>query len=39
MINHKDTVRVRYGVSKLEPLDYLEEARYLRDLLKTPWAQ
>ncbi|KAL4067797.1 hypothetical protein V8B97DRAFT_1940400 [Scleroderma yunnanense] len=37
---YNDQTRVRYGISKISPLDYHEEARYLRDLLMTsPWAQ
>lgn len=36
----QDQTRVRYGISKISPLDYYEEAKLLRDLLMTsPWAQ
>ncbi|EIN07090.1 replication factor-a protein [Punctularia strigosozonata HHB-11173 SS5] len=33
-----DSTRVRYGISRITPLDYAADAAYLRDLLKTPWA-
>ncbi|KAF9227715.1 replication factor-A protein 1 [Gyrodon lividus] len=37
---YNDQSRVRYGISKISPLDYHEEAQYLRDLLMQPtWAQ
>ncbi|KIJ69175.1 hypothetical protein HYDPIDRAFT_24028 [Hydnomerulius pinastri MD-312] len=37
---YNDQTRVRYGISKISPLDYHEEAKYLRDLLmQSPWAQ
>ncbi|KIK98077.1 hypothetical protein PAXRUDRAFT_824259 [Paxillus rubicundulus Ve08.2h10] len=36
---YNDQTRVRYGISKISPVDYHEEARYLRDLLMQPtWA-
>ncbi|EGN95654.1 hypothetical protein SERLA73DRAFT_186799 [Serpula lacrymans var. lacrymans S7.3] len=36
---YNDQTRVRYGIVKLNPVDYREEAKYLRDLLNSPWAQ
>lgn len=36
---YQDQTRVRYGISKIIPLDYKAEAGYLRDLLQTPWAK
>ncbi|KAG0697017.1 hypothetical protein DFH29DRAFT_812337 [Suillus ampliporus] len=36
---YNDQTRVRYGISRITPLDYREEAKHLIDLLKTPWAQ
>ncbi|KAI6045607.1 hypothetical protein EDC04DRAFT_2888624 [Pisolithus marmoratus] len=37
---YNEQTRVRYGISKVSPLDYLEEAKYLRDLLMTSsWGQ
>jgi len=36
----QDQTHVRYGISKISPLDYYEEVKLLRDLLMTlPWAQ
>jgi len=29
--------RVRYGISRIEPLNYLDEAKALRDLLLSSW--
>ncbi|KAJ6531268.1 hypothetical protein B0H19DRAFT_1191005 [Mycena capillaripes] len=31
--------RVRYGISRIHPLNYKEEAMALRDLLLSPWGQ
>ncbi|KAJ7461513.1 hypothetical protein FB451DRAFT_1562794 [Mycena latifolia] len=31
--------RVRYGISKIQPLNYKEEAKALRDALLSPWGQ
>jgi len=31
--------RVRYGISRIQPLNYKEEAMALRDLLLSPWGQ
>ncbi|KAG8214733.1 hypothetical protein J3R82DRAFT_9821 [Butyriboletus roseoflavus] len=37
---YNDQTRVRYGISKISQLDYYEEAKHLRDLLKeSNWAQ
>ncbi|KAH7889519.1 hypothetical protein F5I97DRAFT_1995013 [Phlebopus sp. FC_14] len=37
---YNDQTRVRYGISKICPLDYYEEAKHLRDLLmQSSWAQ
>ncbi|KAH7923565.1 replication factor-a protein [Leucogyrophana mollusca] len=36
---YNDQTRVRYGISKISPLDYREEAKHLLDLLRSPWAQ
>jgi replication factor A1 len=36
---YNDQTRVRYGISRILPLNYSEEAAYLRDLLRSPWAQ
>lgn len=33
-----DQSRVRYGISRILPLDYKEEAGYLRDAIKSNWA-
>ncbi|KAF9454623.1 replication factor-a protein, partial [Macrolepiota fuliginosa MF-IS2] len=33
-----DRVRVRYGISRIEPVNYREEANYLLELLRSPWA-
>lgn len=30
--------RVRYGISKILPLNYKEETAYLRDIIKANWA-
>jgi replication factor A1 len=35
----QETVRIRYGVTRLQRLDYREEAGYLRDALLSAWAQ
>ncbi|KAG9315620.1 hypothetical protein JVU11DRAFT_3262 [Chiua virens] len=36
---YNDQTRVRYGISKITPVEYYEEAKYLRDLLKdSDWA-
>ncbi|KAF9527021.1 hypothetical protein CPB83DRAFT_857001 [Crepidotus variabilis] len=34
----KDNNRIRYGISRITPLNYKEEAAALRDLLFTQWA-
>lgn len=34
----QDQSRVRYGISKIIPLNYREEAGYLKDLIKSNWA-
>jgi len=36
---YNDQTRVRYGISRIIPLDYHEEACALRDLLRSPWAR
>ncbi|KAF8558347.1 replication factor-A protein 1 [Imleria badia] len=37
---YNEQTRVRYGISKLSQLDYYEEAKHLRDLIKeSSWAQ
>ncbi|KAG7448223.1 replication factor-a protein [Guyanagaster necrorhizus] len=36
--SYNDTVRVRYGISRINKLDYKEECNALLDLLNTPWA-
>ncbi|THH28502.1 hypothetical protein EUX98_g5682 [Antrodiella citrinella] len=36
---YNETTRTRYGVQKILPLDYAEEARHLMELLAAPWAQ
>ncbi|KAK0211172.1 hypothetical protein DFS33DRAFT_355950 [Desarmillaria ectypa] len=36
--SYNDTVRVRYGISRISKLDYKEECNALLDLLNTPWA-
>jgi len=35
----KETPHIRYGISRIAPLDYKEEANVLRDLLYSPWAR
>ena len=35
----QETTRTRYGVQKVLPVDYAEEARHLMELLSSPWAQ
>ncbi|THH19467.1 hypothetical protein EW146_g1696 [Bondarzewia mesenterica] len=34
-----DQTRVRYGISRIQPVDYAAEARAYVDLLRSPWAQ
>lgn len=34
----QDQSRVRYGISRILPLNYREEAGYLKDLIKSNWA-
>ncbi|KAI0295475.1 replication factor-a protein [Russula brevipes] len=34
-----DQNRVRYGIQKIQPLDYVVESRALIELLRSPWAQ
>ncbi|EKM79500.1 hypothetical protein AGABI1DRAFT_114047 [Agaricus bisporus var. burnettii JB137-S8] len=36
--SYEDRVRIRYGISRIEKVDYHAEAQYLRDLLRSPWA-
>ncbi|KAF9566321.1 replication factor-a protein [Agrocybe pediades] len=36
---YNDNTRVRYGISRIQPLNYKEEAMAMRDLLFTPWAR
>ncbi|KAH9950187.1 replication factor-a protein [Amylocystis lapponica] len=36
---YNDTVRVRYGISRILPLDYSEEAEYAISLLSSDWAR
>ncbi|SJL00911.1 related to Replication factor A protein 1 [Armillaria ostoyae] len=36
--SYNDTVRVRYGISRISKPDYKEECNALLDLLNTPWA-
>ncbi|OJA10202.1 hypothetical protein AZE42_05120 [Rhizopogon vesiculosus] len=36
---YNDQTRVRYGISKIIPLDYREEAKHLVELLKSSWAK
>ncbi|TFK42451.1 replication factor-a protein [Crucibulum laeve] len=36
---YNEQTRVRYGISRIYPLDYKEEALALRDLLHSPWAR
>lgn len=35
---YNDQTRVRYGISKIQPLDYKEETKFLVDLLHSTWA-
>ncbi|KAF8651467.1 hypothetical protein AX16_004766 [Volvariella volvacea WC 439] len=37
--SYNERTRIRYGISKMTPLDYKEEARALRDLLHSSWAR
>ena len=34
---YQDQSRVRYGISRILPLNYREEAAYLRDIIKKNW--
>ncbi|KAJ3485025.1 hypothetical protein NLJ89_g11935 [Agrocybe chaxingu] len=36
---YQDTTRIRYGISRMLPIDYKEEATILRDLLYSQWAR
>ncbi|KAH7911406.1 hypothetical protein BJ138DRAFT_1179561, partial [Hygrophoropsis aurantiaca] len=36
---YNDQTRVRYGISKINSLDYREEGKHLLELLRSPWAQ
>ncbi|KAF9482805.1 replication factor-a protein [Pholiota conissans] len=36
---YNETTRIRYGISRIIPLNYKEEAQMLRDLLYSPWAR
>ena len=35
----KENTRIRYGISRIQPLNYKEEAVAMRDLLFSPWAR
>lgn len=35
----QDTAKWRYGIQKILPLNYAEEAQHLMQLLESPWAQ
>lgn len=34
---YQDQSRVRYGISRILPLNYKEEAAYLRDIIRVNW--
>lgn len=34
----QDNTRVRYGIQKILPVDFKEEAKYLQQLLSSDWA-
>jgi len=36
---YNETTRIRYGISRIQPLNYKEEAMAMRDLLYSPWAR
>ncbi|KAI5119936.1 hypothetical protein M0805_002125 [Coniferiporia weirii] len=36
---YNETTRVRYGITRIEVLDYKTEAKMLRDVLKSDWAK
>jgi len=36
---YNETTRIRYGISRIQPLDYKEEAKAMRDLLFSAWAR
>ncbi|PFH54257.1 hypothetical protein AMATHDRAFT_72762 [Amanita thiersii Skay4041] len=36
---YQDQTRVRYGISRILPLDHKEELKLLLDMLDTPWAK
>ncbi|KAJ7658688.1 hypothetical protein DFH06DRAFT_990079 [Mycena polygramma] len=36
---YNNKTRVRYGISRIQPLDYKEEGQALRDLLHSSWGQ
>ncbi|KAF7979550.1 hypothetical protein HWV62_41814 [Athelia sp. TMB] len=38
-LSPQDRSRVRYGINRIQPLNFREEAGHLRDLLHSPWAQ
>ena len=33
----QDETRVRYGITKVEPVDFVKEAQYMRDKLQSEW--
>ncbi|KAF8623485.1 hypothetical protein AX15_006268 [Amanita polypyramis BW_CC] len=37
--NYNDQIRIRYGISRILPLDYKEESKLLIEALNSPWAQ
>ncbi|KAF6764012.1 hypothetical protein DFP72DRAFT_873992 [Ephemerocybe angulata] len=34
-----EQTRIRYGISRIYPINYREEANYLKDLLYSPWSR
>ncbi|KIM49387.1 hypothetical protein M413DRAFT_438571 [Hebeloma cylindrosporum] len=36
---YNETTRIRYGISRIQPLNYKEEAMAMRDLLYSQWAR
>ncbi|KAJ7572056.1 hypothetical protein C8J56DRAFT_1016470 [Mycena floridula] len=37
--SYNDNVRIRYGVTKVQTLDFKEEAQYLLGIVQSPWGQ
>ncbi|OCH92109.1 replication factor-a protein [Obba rivulosa] len=37
--SYNDNIRTRYGISRIEPLNYAEEGKYIANLLRSEWAQ